>query len=189
MIVLAVVATGCLGLYMLEGAHLLIVDKPRPADVILVLGGDEEARSQRAIELLRQRYAPRALIDTVDWTAWGVHSTDLARSFIDSKSDVAKRIDFCTMEADSTRTEATAAAACLRRVNAHSVLLVTSDFHTRRALMIFRHQLPEYEFTVAAYRDSEEFGYHWWTHREWAANFWKENLKLIWFAVAYRWRE
>src|SRR4051812_29555674 len=87
--VIILILVACLFLYMIYGARLLIVDKPRPADVILVLGGDEEARSQRAIELLRQGYATRTLIDTSDWTVWGIHSTDLARNFINTKPDVA----------------------------------------------------------------------------------------------------
>ena len=185
---LLAVVIACLGLYMLKGARWLVVDEPHPADVILVLSGDED-RAHRAIELLREGYAPRVLIDIYDWTLWGAHTTDLARHFIASTApEVAERIDLCMMQADSTRTEATAATTCLRRLHARSILLVTSDFHTRRALMIFRHQLPEYEISVAAFRDPADFGTQWWTRRRWAANFWRENLKFLWFTIAYRWR-
>jgi len=117
-----------------------------------------------------------------------VHTNELARRFIDSQPDVSPRIDLCQMDAETTRTEAIAAEDCLQRLHARSVLLVTSDYHTRRALTIFRHQLPGYQFSVAAYRDSWQFGPQWWTHRRWAENFWKENLKFVWFLCAYSWR-
>jgi len=68
------------------------------------------------------------------------------------------------------------------------VLLVTSDFHTRRALSVFRHEIPGYEYSVAAARDDAQFGDKWWTHRQWAKTFVNEWLRLIWWSAVDRWR-
>jgi hypothetical protein len=48
------------------------------------------------------------------------------------------------------------------------VLLVTSDFHTRRTLSTFKRLCPQYEFSVAAALDEREFGTAWWERRQWA---------------------
>jgi uncharacterized SAM-binding protein YcdF (DUF218 family) len=67
-------------------------------------------------------------------------------------------------------------------------LIVTSEFHTRRALMIARHRLPQYEIHVAAARNPLEFGEAWWTKREWAKTTFDEWTKLIWFEMVDRWQ-
>ncbi len=77
---------------------------------------------------------------------------------------------------------------CLQPLGAHRVLIVTSEFHTRRALMIFRERLPEYKFSVAAARNPAQFGDTWWTNREWAKTTFDEWTKLVWFEMVDRWR-
>ncbi len=77
---------------------------------------------------------------------------------------------------------------CLQPLGAHRVLIVTSDHHTRRALAIFRQRLPQYHFSVAAARNPEEFGYAWWTNREWAKVTLNEWTKTLWWQVVDRWR-
>ncbi len=37
---------------------------------------------------------------------------------------------------------------CLSKLNAKRVLIVTSDYHTRRALSIFSELLPQYEWSA-----------------------------------------
>ena len=68
-----------------------------------------------------------------------------------------------------------------------SVLIVTSDFHTRRALSIFRREVPGYDYSVAAARDEPQFGVKWWTHRQWAKTFVDEWLRLIWWKAVDQW--
>ena len=68
------------------------------------------------------------------------------------------------------------------------MLIVTSDYHTRRAMTIFRHHLSQYQFSVAAARDPSRFGDAWWTNREWAKVTLDEWLKLLWWEVVDRWR-
>ena len=75
----------------------------------------------------------------------------------------------------------------MRREGAKSVLIVTSDFHTRRALEGFRREFPEREDSVAA-RNDEGFGSRWWTHRQWAKTFVDEWLRLIWWKAIDPWR-
>jgi uncharacterized SAM-binding protein YcdF (DUF218 family) len=77
----------------------------------------------------------------------------------------------------------------LQSVSAHRVLIVTSDFHTRRAGMIFRHGLPQYEIHTVAARNEFQFGDKWWTNREWAKTTFDEYLKMTWWELVDRWRK
>ena len=88
----------------------------------------------------------------------------------------------------STAEETVAAAACLQSLQAHRILLVTSDYHTRRALAIFRHRLPQYEWSVAAAPDESTYGTEWWRRGAWAKTWWSEAQRLAWWELVDRWR-
>ena len=70
----------------------------------------------------------------------------------------------------------------------HSVVLVTSDYHTRRALSIFRQRLPQIRWTAGATRNDFLFGQPWWENREWAKTYLTECEKLLWWELWDRWR-
>jgi uncharacterized SAM-binding protein YcdF (DUF218 family) len=88
----------------------------------------------------------------------------------------------------STKAEAHDAARCLATVSARTVLLVTSDYHTRRALSTFRHELPGIRMSIAAAQSPPQFGLKWWQQREWAKTTLYEWMRLIWWEVVDRWR-
>ncbi|MFZ0761991.1 MAG: ElyC/SanA/YdcF family protein [Candidatus Sulfotelmatobacter sp.] len=79
------------------------------------------------------------------------------------------------------------AEKCLARIGGKSVLIVTSDFHTRLALSIFRREGPGHVYSVAAARDATNFGARWWTHRQWAKTFVDEWLRLLWWKSVDQW--
>jgi uncharacterized SAM-binding protein YcdF (DUF218 family) len=171
-----------------QAAHLLVLDEPEKSDAIVVLAGETSMRPARAVELLRQGMAPRVFMDaeTRDWV-YDQRLTDIAQKYVDALPD-ANRISVCPIAGYSTFAEADDASRCLQSVTAHRVLIVTSDFHTRRALMIFRHRLPQYQFSVAAARGPGSFGNAWWTNREWAKATLDEWMKILWFEAVDRWR-
>jgi DUF218 domain len=173
-----------------KGGDWLIVDQPQKADTIIVLAGEDHFRVQRALELLREGYAPHVIVDVESRVnVFQLSMPELARQFIATlPPQDAARVSVCPIMALSTKTETRDAETCLRQLGAHSVLIATSDFHSRRALLIFRHQLPQFSFSVAAARDAVEFGTPWWGQREWAKTFLVETTKLVWFEVVDRWR-
>jgi uncharacterized SAM-binding protein YcdF (DUF218 family) len=177
-------------LYAARGSQFLVVDAPQKSDAILVLAGETDKRVERGVELLQQGYAPRLLIDVeAGGSIYTFSKAEIAKRFIATLPPAdAARASVCPSGARSTRDEAHAAEPCLRQVGAEKVLIVTSDFHTHRALTIFRHELPQFEFSSAAAYDPGTFGTPWWRHREWAKQFLDETLKLGWFEVVDRWR-
>lgn len=173
-------------LWSLSG-NILVVDHPQKADVILVLAGETDRRPLRAAELLTQGYGNRLVLDVpADGRVYGLTLPELARKWADSLPQ-ASAISVCPIHGLSTKTEARDAAGCLRIVGGRSVLLVTSDFHTRRALSVFRSQVPSRSFDAAAAFDSTQFGVQWWRHRQWAKTNLDEWLRLIWWHLVDRW--
>ena len=171
-----------------QAASFLIVDDPQKSDAIVVLAGDTGARPARALELLRQQIAPRMFLDAETHDQiYNQPLTAIARNYINSLPDASK-IAVCPVDGLSTDAETADVRRCIEPLGIHRVLLVTSDFHTRRALSIFRRRLPQYQFSVAAAYDPTHFGKAWWTHREWAKVTFDEWIRLIWWEAVDRWR-
>jgi len=165
-----------------------VVDAPEKSDVIVVLAGETNARPARALELLRQGVAPRVLLNASDGTRiYDQKLIDVAQRYVNGLAD-ANRVSVCPIAGLSTIAEADDVNRCLQPLGAHRVLLVTSEYHTHRALMIFRQRLPQYQFSVAAARSPAEFGEAWWTHREWAKVTFDEWSKMLWWETVDRWR-
>lgn len=171
-----------------QAARFLVLDEPQKSDAIVVLAGETSLRPARALELLRQGMAPRIFLDaeTRD-VIYDQRLTDLAQKYVNSLPE-ANRVSVCPIAGFSTFAEADDVSRCLQPLGAHRVLIVTSDFHTRRALAIFRYRLPQYQFSVAAARGPGSFGDAWWTNREWAKITLDEWMKTLWFEGVDRWR-
>ena len=175
-------------LFSTSGAFL-IVDGPQHADVIVVLAGEMDRRPVRGIELLEQGYAPKMLLDVpANAKIFDREMIDIARSYV-GNLPARERIEICPIFGLSTKTEAQDVAGCLSKTPAKRILLVTSDYHTRRARSTFKHELPGYEFSVAAATDPAQFGGSWWTHRQWAKVNLDEWMKLVWWETVDRWRK
>jgi hypothetical protein len=171
-----------------NAASFLIIDKPRPSDVIIVLAGETNRRPERALQLLSEGYGRRIVLDVpANSTIYEFTQVQLARQYIHDLPQGAS-ISICPIEGLSTKDESKDAGNCLAREGGKSVLIVTSDFHTRRALSVFRRELPQYTYSVAASRDDGQFGARWWAHRQWAKTFVDEWMRLLWWKGVDQWR-
>lgn len=186
-VVAAVILTAC----SLRLASFLEVENLHKADAIVVLAGDvNDRRYQKGIELLRAEYGNQLFLDaSEDITLFGHSYADWARQFVrENSSDIRDRVQVCPIREDSTATETKYVAKCLSYLPSGSrILLVTSDYHTRRALSVFSHRLPSYQWSVAAAHDDTQFGTQWWHHRQWAKNAVREWQKLLWWEIIERW--
>jgi vancomycin permeability regulator SanA len=100
----------------------------------------------------------------------------------------AQSVIICPIYGLSTKAESQDVSQCLKTLGVHTVLVVTSDYHTRRALSTFRHELPGMQISVAAASDPQQFGGAWWKHRQWAKLNFDEWLRLVWWHAVDRWR-
>lgn len=171
-----------------KAGSFLIIDSPQPSDVILVLAGETYRRPRRALDLLAQGYGGRVILDVpANARLYEFTEIELARKYIKDLPQSAS-VTICPIEGLSTKEESKDAEKCIQREGAKSVLIVTSDFHTRRSLDVFRRELPEFTYSVASAHSEEGFGSRWWTHRQWAKTFVDEWLRLIWWKAVDRWR-
>jgi hypothetical protein len=171
-----------------RGARVLVVDAPERSDAIIVLAGETYNRPAHALELLRQEMAPRVFIDVeANELIYDQPRTQIAQRYIDSLPE-KNRVAVCPITGLSTYGETDDVNRCLQPLGIHRVLIVTSASHTGRALRIFRHRLPQYQFSASAAHDPVHFGDRWWTNREWAKTTLDEWLKLTWWELVDRWK-
>jgi DUF218 domain len=176
---------------VLHSGSFLVVEDVRKADAILVLAGDvNDRRYQKGVELLRQDFGPQLLVDaSEDVTLYGHTYADWARRFVsENPTEIRDRVRICPIREDSTAAETRYAAKCLSYLpHGSRILLVTSDYHSRRALSVFTNRLSSYWWYVAPASDPTQFGVRWWQHREWAKNEAREFQKLLWWEMVERW--
>jgi len=179
-----------LGWVASRAGYWLVIDHPEKSDVIVVLDGDgSDHRYWQGITMLRRGYAQDAFIDGLDDVVkFGRTPAQETAIFIhETAGPLEPHVHVCPIMARSTVGETEYIRKCIEPLHPKRVLLVTSDYHTRRALAICRHKLPQYQWSVSAARDPREYGERWWTNREWAKTFLVEWQKLLWWKVVDRW--
>lgn len=170
-----------------NAGRILVQNDPQRSDVIVVLAGETEYRPALALQLLDRNYGRRMLLDVPAASEiYNITQLQVAREYVSSLPD-NHSIDLCPIEGLSTKAESHDVAKCLALEPGTKVLIVTSDFHTRRALSIFRRELPGKTFSVAAAHDPAQFGAQWWKRREWAKTCVDEWLRLAWWEAIDRW--
>ena len=154
----------------LRAGAALVVDAPRISDTIVVLAGETDHRPARAVWLAAHGYSKRVILDVPRKASiYNVSQMQIAQQYIAGLPTGSVWL-VCPIDGLSTRDEAREVQLCIDGLDpgTRSVLVVTSDFHTRRALSILRRRFPGRDISVAASYDASQFGEKWWTHREWA---------------------
>ena len=174
--------------FAVDGGSILVVDAPERSDVIVVLAGETDRRPARGLQLLDEGYGRRVFLDVpAGVEIFGFEEQQLATKYAQDRPEAAS-VRVCPIFGLSTRDESHDAAKCLAEVVGTRILIVTSDFHTRRALSIFRHEVHGKTFSVAAAHDDKQFGTRWWKHRQWAKTCLDEWLRLLWWNAVDQWR-
>jgi uncharacterized SAM-binding protein YcdF (DUF218 family) len=174
------------------GGYLLISNDPLPphAEVAVVLQGSilaEQSRLAGAVKLLRDGIVPQILVSIPKESYWGQSIAPVARDYIEKKygPTSAARTSFCETgpEVNSTQQEAAALAQCMQEHGWHSMVLVTSDYHTRRARIIWKRILKRQnssieQLWVHGVPDAEFHSSGWWRDRISAKTWIMECTKL-----------
>jgi uncharacterized SAM-binding protein YcdF (DUF218 family) len=188
-VLLAVCAVIIAALYLLSRAGaFLVIHAPQRSEVMVVLeGGLGSSRFEQALRLRRAGYAPRILVDAdVTRDFYGKSEADMLFDFL--RRTRLQGIEVCPTVADSTFSEVADVERCMKAAGATSAIIVTSDFHTRRALSIFRKRLPQHQWSVAASSWPGNAAEQYWKHRWWAKSVLDEWEKYAWWQTVDRWR-
>jgi uncharacterized SAM-binding protein YcdF (DUF218 family) len=108
------------------------------ADVIIVLGGGSHERPLRAVELFKEKAAPRIIIS-------GEGDDQINRQLLIQAGVPAAAIEV-EGKSRTTHENAEFTIKLLRTEKVHSAILVTSWYHSRRALKTFEHYAPGITF-------------------------------------------
>jgi len=172
-IVLVAAVTVLLAGLTLDGiAHWLNPPgSPQAADAIVVLGGDLPMRVLRGYELYQQGLAPELWI-SAEVPRPGTASMAEEAAAIVRRRGVPDGAIRLTTPTTSTWEEGQEIAALAKERAVHRLLLVTSWYHGRRALCVFRRHLAgsgiSVSYVPASWYDSNT----WWGHRDgWAGMF------------------
>jgi hypothetical protein len=177
---------------MLWGRSLLIASDAIPphVDAAVVLEGSisaEKTRIAGAVSLLQRGIAHRILVSVPRESYWGQSLPPVARSYMERTygGDVASKIDFCETgpEINSTEQEAQADLRCIKERGWHSIVIVTSDYHSRRAGKVWRRAIKKEDSGIQLWMNGvpdPDFREPWWRHRRSAKIWLSEFLKLLW---------
>jgi len=162
------------------GEFLVRGQEPRQADVVIVLAGDGYGhRLLKGAELVRGGYAPLLLVDG-PYLAYGVSEADLAGAWGVRQGVPREIMALLPMRVRSTVEEVQFLNQELGRRGVKRALVVTSNFHTRRARAVLeRFGLKDVEYTVVAARDEDFDPKDWWRSRNAKKVLFLEYAKLV----------
>ncbi|MBI3210021.1 MAG: YdcF family protein [Candidatus Solibacter usitatus] len=148
------------------GLFLWKEDPIAKADAILVLAGDWDGnRVLRAAEIAKQGFAPVVFLSGAT-SLYGANEAELMKSLAISHGYQASQFEPLKFRADSTVEESQQLAPILLSKNVHSLLIVTSQFHTRRSGNVFRENVPGITIHMCGSPTRECDLARWWTTRQ-----------------------
>ncbi len=150
------------------GEFWIVDDAPEASDVIIVLSGDnyDAVRAARAAALFRAGLAPHVVATGRALRSYASTTELMKRDLVDHGVPAAAVIPL-THHADDTREEAAAVSEFVASHHWKKVLLVTSNYHTRRSEYIYERTLPPgTQLRVISAPDIEYDPQSWWRTRE-----------------------
>ena len=148
------------------GAYLIQADSPQKADVAIVLGGDGWGlRILTAAQLARDGYVSKVIVSGPDGD-YGNHECDLAIPFAVRHGYPESYFIHAEHNGRSTQAEARALLPEIRRAGYKRLVIVTSNYHTRRAGRIFRALAPDLTILMVAAPDKYFTPDGWWHNRD-----------------------
>ncbi len=175
-------------LYLRPLGHFFVVSDPlEKSDAIIVLDGDYplDERLLHAIQLWQQGYAPVVILSAklAQWQTFEDYPT--WRHAMKLKIFPADALLSAAHNADSTKGETAHLLKFVREHNFRKIIIVTSNYHTRRARGIFRKEWKGsgVDVFISAAGSSKFHPEEWWVHREDSKTFFYEFSKTIWYLL------
>jgi uncharacterized SAM-binding protein YcdF (DUF218 family) len=165
----------------LAGGFWVVEDSPQPSDVIVILGNDdyEGDRAARAAELFKVGWAPH-IVASGQYLRPYASAAELEQHDLSERGVPASAITKLAHRARDTREEAVDVSAALSSHGWKKVLIVTSNYHTRRARYIYQRTLPAgSEVRVVPARDTEYDPDKWWQSGAGVKTFFRETVAFF----------
>ena len=146
----------------------IIEDPVDKADALIVLGDDNfyADRATRGVQLFREGKAPVVVASGRRLRPNAGYAELMEHDLVERGVPRDKIVRFAH-DGDSTLEEAQALARLVKERKWRRVILVTSNYHTRRARYIYRRVFPQgMDVRVASARDGDFDPEHWWEKRK-----------------------
>ena len=180
------------------GEFLVVSDPLVRADAIAVLSGNGAVRGAKAAELFHEKWAPLILVTKegfphreLEWKRYGVDvpETDAATREVLRYLKVPDAA-VATLDGynESTIQEAGRYLQFAQARGFRSLIVVTSNFHTRRSRMTFRRMFRPSAISVSVQSAPPEWQFNpdgWWTRRLDSKELFLEYQKLIYYWLRY----
>lgn len=180
LIIVAVAALVLIGAIVGIGFFLSPQDKLHQSDLIVaVSGGETRQRTYEAVRLYKEGYAPRVLFSGAAADRSGPSNAAVMRADALEQGVPAKAI-LIEDQSETTAENALDAAPIIHRTGVHSLILVTSPYHQRRASINFHRALGSgvtiinHSATDSVWRKNS-----WWTKPSTIALTFQELQKIV----------
>ncbi len=175
LIILLFLVILCFLLYLVRGPLLrfmaeswIIEDTLDKVDALIILGDDNfyADRVTRGAQLFREGKAP-VIVASGRRLRPNAGIAELMEHDLVERGVPREKIVRFSHDGDSTLEEAQSLVRIVKERKWRSVIVVTSNFHTRRARYVFRRVFPQgMEVRVASARDGDFDPEHWWKRRK-----------------------
>ena len=168
-------------LLRLAGRFWIVEDAPQPSDAIIVLGDDNYLgeRAARAADLYHAGWAPRGVASGRYLRSYAGIAELIEHDLVADGVPVGTIVRF-PQRAENTREEAAALAHLFAERGWRRILLVTSNYHTRRARYICERVFPPgTELRVVPASDSAYNPDSWWESRSGRKIFFQEAVGML----------
>jgi uncharacterized SAM-binding protein YcdF (DUF218 family) len=148
---------------------------PVTADALVLLGGGSRERWERTAELFKEHAAPRIIVS-------GAGDCEINRHLLVAAGVPAQAIEV-ENKSKTTKENAQFTIQLLHEQKLKRVILVTSWYHSRRALACFRHEAPDITFfSRPSYFASARAD---WSHNRIGHRVRLEYVKLLGYWIRY----
>jgi uncharacterized SAM-binding protein YcdF (DUF218 family) len=147
------------------GEFLVVSDPLKHADLVYVLAGDFwGSRVLLGANLGTQGWAPKVVMSGGRYQ--DRYASDMAVDFAVEHGYPRSLFLPIRLQALSTIDEARAMGPIFHRLGAKRIILVTGNFHSRRAAQVFRLFLPEFDFLAEGSVDDAFHPRAWWEREQ-----------------------
>lgn len=168
-------------IFRFAGESWIIEDKLERSDAIIVLSDDNfyADRATRATQVYRQGLASLVVASGRKLRPYAGIAELIEHDLVE-RGVPKDKILRVAHDADSTRAEAQALAQIAAQRKWRSLIVVTSNYHTRRARYIFAHVFPAGTvIRVTGARDGEFDPDSWWERRISVKEFFRELAAMV----------
>lgn len=167
---------------LVVGYYLSPQDKLEKGDVVVVVsGGETEARIKEGVSIYKQGYAPKIIFAGA--AREGEVSNALAMKRIAISAGVPSENIFIEENSKDTKENAKNSAEIIRKNNFNKIILTTSPYHQRRTYQNFRKELPEATLINWSAKDSKWRKYGWWRTEEGRQLTFSELAKVLYLST------